>query len=178
MSSARQARATPAIAALVASNMWHRVYEYDHDNTTARYGHEAVEKLAVDPQRLYKTLVVVSPDNRVANALVAVADKLNFKRLSITLDARSVRMADAAVAQRKTGYVLGGISPVGQQAILPTVLDDSVLEHETVWVSGGRRGLSLELQVSDLLSITQATVANIRRERLTSHPRGLTSGSS
>lgn len=138
MRSARQARATPAIAALVASGIWHRVYEYDHDSTTANYGREAVEKLQV-------------------------ADMLNFKRLSTALGVRSVRMADAAIAQRKTGYVLGGISPLGQKTGLPTVFDDSVARHDTVWVSGGRRGLSLELQVPDLVHLTQATVAHIRR---------------
>lgn len=163
MRSARQARATPAIAALVASGIWHRVYEYDHDSTTANYGREAVDRLQVDPERLYKTVVVVSHDGQVANALVAVADMLNFKRLSTALGVRSVRMADAAIAQRKTGYVLGGISPLGQKTGLPTVFDDSVARHDTVWVSGGRRGLSLELQVADLVHLTQATVAHIRR---------------
>ncbi len=163
MSWTRQTGATPAIGALIASNRWHRVYEYDHDSTAAHYGHEAVKKLAVDPERLYKTLVVISPDHQVANALVAVADMLDFKGLSKVLDVRSVRMADAAVAQRKTGYILGGISPLGQKTTLPTVLDDSAAQHDTVWVSGGRRGLSLELQVADLVALTQATVANIRR---------------
>lgn len=163
MTSTRQAHATPAITTLVTSDTWHRVYEYDHDVTAAHYGHEAVEKLAVDSERLYKTLVVVSHDGQVANALVAVADMFNFKRLSTALGVRSVRMADAAVAQRQTGYVFGGISPLGQKTTLPTVLDDSVTRHDTVWVSGGRRGLSVELLVSDLVHLTQATVAHIRR---------------
>ena len=160
--SASQA-ATPALATLASAGVWHRVYEYDHDSATDSYGHEAAQKLGIDPGRLYKTLIVTTPEGRLANAVLAVAHMLDLKRLAKALDVKSVEMADPKVAQRKTGYVLGGISPLGQKSVLPTILDSSTQEHQTIWVSGGRRGLSLELQVPDLVELTQGKTVDIRR---------------
>lgn len=160
--SASQA-ATPALATLDSAGVWHRVYEYDHDSATDSYGHEAAQKLGIDPGRLYKTLIVTTPEGRLANAVLAVAHMLDLKRLAKALDVKSVEMADPKVAQRKTGYVLGGISPLGQKSDLPTILDSSTQEHQTIWVSGGRRGLSLELQVPDLVELTQGKTVDIRR---------------
>jgi len=163
MSATSTGRATPAIAALGAAGVWHQVYEYTHDRDETSFGSEAVNKLDVDPGRLYKTLVVETHDGRLANALIAAADMLSFKQVAHTLEAKSVRLAEATKAQRKTGYVLGGIAPVGQKTALPTVLDTTVQTHETVWISAGRRGLSVELKVPDLLNISQGIVAPIRR---------------
>src|SRR5690625_2863198 len=163
MSSPGASRATPAIAALDSAGVWHRVYEYTHDRDETSFGTEAVTKLGVAPGRLYKTLVVETHDGRLANALVAAEDMLNFKQVAHALEAKSVRLADATQAQRKTGYVLGGIAPVGQKTALPTVLDTTVRAHEAVWVSAGRRGLSVELKVTDLLNLSQGIVAPIRR---------------
>jgi Cys-tRNA(Pro)/Cys-tRNA(Cys) deacylase len=143
--------------------VWHRVYEYTHDRDETSFGSEAVKKLGVDPGRLYKTLVVETHDGQLANALVAAADMLNFRQMARALDVKSVRLADATKAQRKTGYVLGGIAPVGQKTALPTVIDTTVDTHETVWVSAGRRGLSVELKVTDLLNLSRGIVAPIRR---------------
>ena len=163
MSRARPRAATPALALVAAAGVWHRLYEYDHDSTKHNFGHAAAENLGVAPQRLYKTLIVVTPDGLLVNAVLAVADMLDLKQLAKALAVKSVEMADPRAAQRKTGYVVGGISPLGQQTRLSTVIDTSVHDYDTVWVSGGRRGLSLELRVADLLDLSQATIAHIRR---------------
>ena len=163
MSRGNPRAATPALAVVVSVGVWHQLYEYNHDSTTDNFGYVAAAQLGIDPRRLYKTLVVVTPDGLLVNAVIAVTDLLHLKRLAKVLDVKSVEMADPLVVQRKTGYVLDGISPLGQQTPLPTVMDTSVREHDTVWISGGRRGLSLELRVTDLSGLSQATVAQIRR---------------
>lgn len=163
MSRARPRAATPALALVASAGVWHRLYEYDHDATKHNFGHAAAENLGLDPQQLYKTLIVATPDGLLVNAVLAVADMLDLKQLAKALAVKSVEMADPRAAQRKTGYVVGGISPLGQQTRLSTVIDTSVHDHDTVWVSGGRRGLSLELRVADLLELSQATVAHMRR---------------
>lgn len=155
--------ATPALQSLAVANIWHRVYTYDHQASGKGFGLEAAHKLEIAPERIYKTLLVGSSDRELANAVVAVADMLHLKRLADALGVKRVEMADPKLAQQKTGYVLGGISPLGQKTRLPLVVDDSVCAHETIWVSGGRRGVSIELRVSDFLTITSAVVANISR---------------
>lgn len=155
--------ATPALQLLVNANIWHRVYTYDHRPSDQGFGIEAAQKLQVTPERIYKTLLVESSERQLANAVVAVADMLNFKRLAAALGAKRVEMADPSLAQQKTGYVLGGISPLGQKTQLPLVVDTSVNNHETIWVSGGRRGVSVEIRTEDFLQITSAIIADISR---------------
>ena len=151
---ARSARAagggTPATTALTAAGVAFTVRSYEHDPATTTYGLEAAEALGVEPGRVFKTLLV-DTGSGLAVGIVPVDRQLDLKALSTALGTKKVAMADPAVAERTTGYVVGGISPVGQKRALPTVLDDSALAHETVLVSGGRRGMDLELAPRDLL---------------------------
>jgi Cys-tRNA(Pro)/Cys-tRNA(Cys) deacylase len=144
--------ATPAIQAAEAASIAFSLHEYEHDPRASSYGDEAAEKLGVDARRLFKTLVV-SVDGTLAVACVPVSAQLDLKRLG-----KRARMADRAQAQSATGYVSGGTSPLGQRKRLPTHLDASALEHETILVNGGRRGLQLELDPRDLVRLTDAQV--------------------
>lgn len=148
---------TPALAAVEAAGVRYRVHEYDHDPRTDSFGLEAAEKLGWEPARVLKTLVV-SVDGVLAFALVPVDRQLDPKALG-----KRVRMADAGHAERTTGYVKGGISPLGGRRRLDTYLDASALEHETVLVNGGGRGLQLELDPGDLERLTEAKILQISR---------------
>lgn len=156
-------KATPALQVLERAGAWYRVYQYDHESSSQGYGVEAAQKLGIDRERIYKTLIVESNTGHLANAVLAVADMLSLKDVAQALGVKRVQMADTAKAQQKTGYVLGGISPLGQKSRLTTLLDDSVLTHDTVWVSGGQRGLSLELRTEDLVELIAGQVRRIRR---------------
>jgi Cys-tRNA(Pro)/Cys-tRNA(Cys) deacylase len=147
--------ATPAIRAAEAAGIRFALHEYEHDPRAASYGDEAAAKLAVDPARLFKTLVV-SVDGDLAVALVPVSAQLDLKALG-----KRAQLADKGQAQRATGYVSGGTSPLGQRKRLPTHVDASALEHETILVNGGRRGLQLELEPNDLVRLTNARVHEI-----------------
>ncbi len=147
--------ATPAIRAADEAGIHYRLHEYEHDPAATSYGAEAAEKLDVDPARLFKTLVV-SVDGALAVACVPVTAQLDLKALG-----KRARMADKSQAQAATGYVSGGTSPLGQRKRLPTHLDASALEHETILVNGGRRGLQLELDPRDLTRLTDARVHEI-----------------
>ena len=135
------------------------LHEYEHDPTSSAYGEEAAAKLDVEPERLFKTLVV-SIDGELAVACVPVPQQLDLKALG-----KRVSLADKGHAQRATGYVSGGTSPLGQRRRLPTHLDASALEHETILVNGGRRGLQIELDPRDLARLTAATVHAIASAR-------------
>jgi len=153
---------TPATVALTAAGVTFSLREYDHDPRAQSYGLEAAEALGLDPARVFKTLLA-SVDGWLAVAVVPVAGQLDLKALARALGGDKAVMAEPAAAQRATGYVVGGISPVGQKRQHPTVVDDSALAHETVFVSGGRRGLDLEIEPADLVRVTDAVVAPIRR---------------
>lgn len=126
------------------------------------YGLEAAEALGVDPGRVFKTLVV-DGGGRLAVAIIPVAAQLDLKAAGAALGVKKVELADPAAAERSSGMVRGGISPIGQRKALPTVLDESALGHETVFVSGGRRGFDVELAPADLVSLTRATTAAVAR---------------
>src|SRR4051812_14066292 len=128
------------------------LHEYEHDPAHVSFGLEAVEKLGLDPARVFKTLVA-DVDGTLVCCVVPVAAKLDLRALG-----KRARMADERAAERATGYVVGGISPVGQRRRLPAFVDESALEHETIHVSAGRRGLELELAPGDLVRLTSATV--------------------
>jgi Cys-tRNA(Pro)/Cys-tRNA(Cys) deacylase len=157
------AGATPAVAALVAAGVAHRVHVYDHVSGASSYGLEAAEALGVEPERIFKTLVVVDAAERLAVGVVPVTATLDLKALATALGERRVAMADPAVAERRTGYVVGGISPFGQKARHPMVVDETAELWDTVYVSGGRRGLEVELAPVDLAAVTGATFAPIAR---------------
>ncbi|MGW4930813.1 Cys-tRNA(Pro) deacylase [Agromyces sp. NPDC004153] len=155
---------TPATVALTHAGVAFTAHAYEHDPRAAAYGLEAAEKLGIDPDRVFKTLLA-NVDGALAVGIVPVAQQLDLKALAQALGGKRAEMADPAVAERKTGYVVGGISPIGQKTALPTVLDESAILCETILVSGGRRGLDLELAPDDLLAITGGRYAPIARGR-------------
>ncbi|MHB8506813.1 MAG: Cys-tRNA(Pro) deacylase [Acidimicrobiales bacterium] len=153
---------TPAVTSAARAGVAFEVHRYDHDPDEPSYGAEAAEALAVDPDRVFKTLVALA-DGRLAVAVVPVSGELDLKRLARALGARRAEMAHPSEAERATGYVVGGISPLGQKRKLPTVLDASASQYPTIFVSAGRRGLELELAPADLARLAGATVAAVGR---------------
>lgn len=153
---------TPAVEAAKAAGVPYEVVQYEHDPKAESYGLEAAEILGVAPERVFKTLVA-KVDGRLVVGIVPVAARLDLKALADAVGGRKAEMADPAEAQRATGYVVGGISPLGQKRRLPTALDASAMEQETVYVSGGRRGLEIVLAPADLARLTDAKVAPIAR---------------
>ncbi|MFF0285879.1 Cys-tRNA(Pro) deacylase [Streptomyces sp. NPDC005262] len=153
---------TPATVALTAAGTPFTTHAYDHDPASPSYGEEAAEALGVSPDRVFKTLVA-DVDGNLTVAVVPVAGSLDLKALASAVGGKRAAMADPAAAERTTGYVRGGISPLGQRKPLPTVLDASARTHETICVSAGRRGLEVELSPADLASLTGALFAPIGR---------------
>jgi Cys-tRNA(Pro)/Cys-tRNA(Cys) deacylase len=152
-------KGTPAIVAAERAGIAFAVHEYAHDPKAASYGLEAAEKLGLDAERVFKTLVA-DVDGTLTVAVVPVAAQLDLKALG-----KRASMADTKLAERTTGYVAGGISPLGQRKRLPTVLDESALAFETIHVSAGRRGLEIELAPVDLLRLTGGRIAVIAAPR-------------
>ena len=153
---------TAATAALTRTGIPFTLRSYEHDPTAASYGLEAAEALGVEPERVLKTLLAEVDGNLVVG-IVPVAGQLDLKALAAAVGGKRAAMADPAKAERATGYVVGGISPVGQRRALPTVLDESAVGFATVLVSGGKRGLDIELAPADLVRVVGATVAPIAR---------------
>jgi Cys-tRNA(Pro)/Cys-tRNA(Cys) deacylase len=155
-------RETPATRAARAAGIEHAVHEYVHDPAADSYALEAAEALGIDPGRVFKTLVVTTGGGAAGDGLTVC-----IVPSGATLDLRAVgkraAMAPTERAERVTGYVAGGISPLGQRRALPTLVDDSALTHATLFVSAGRRGLELELAPGDLVELTGAQVRRIRR---------------
>lgn len=162
LSNKNRSRSTPATVALTEAGVQFTVHAYDHDPATSSYGMEAADALGIAPERVFKTLVA-DVDGALTVAVVPVAGQLDLKALAAAAGGKRASMADPAGAERTTGYVLGGISPLGQRKALPTVVDDSALQFPTVLVSAGRRGLDVELGTADLIRLTGATIAPIGR---------------
>lgn len=158
----KRAGGTPATVALTRAGIDFTLHPYEHDPRAESYGLEAADALGVEPERVFKTLMA-SLDGKLVVGIVPVTGQLDLKALARALGGTKAQMADVAAAERATGYVAGGISPVGQKRSHPTVLDESAAAYETVYVSGGRRGLDLELAPADLVEITDATTAPIAR---------------
>ncbi|THA52089.1 Cys-tRNA(Pro) deacylase [Streptomyces sp. A1136] len=154
--------ATPAIAALTAAGAEFTTHAYEHDPSHPSYGEEAAQKMGVAPEQVFKTLVA-DVDGVLTVAVVPVSGSLDLKALAGAVGGKRAAMADPALAQRTTGYVLGGISPLGQRRVLRTVVDASAARHRTICVSAGRRGLEVELAPATLTALTSATVASIAR---------------
>lgn len=152
-------RGTPATALLVKRGITHTVHTYEHDPRLP-FGMEAAAAMGVSPDRVFKTLLA-ELDGALAVGIVPVAAQLDLKALAAALGGKKAKMADVAVAERATGYVAGGISPLGQKKRLPTVLDASALGFPTMFCSGGRRGLEIEVAAGDLVDLLSATVAPI-----------------
>ena len=158
----RSSGGTPATVALARAGIAFRLHEYTHDPRAESYGLEAAEALGLDPARVFKTLMA-SVDGRLAVAVVPVSGQLDLKALARALGASRASMAHVAVAERATGYVAGGISPVGQRRAPPTVVDRTALDHPSIVGSAGRRGLDLEIAPADLGRITEAITARVGR---------------
>ncbi|WP_370418780.1 Cys-tRNA(Pro) deacylase [Streptomyces sp. QH1-20] len=158
----QQSGATPAIVALEKAGAVFSVRAYEHDPATPSYGEEAAEALGVDPSRVFKTLVA-EVDGALTVAVVPVSGSLDLKALAAAVGGKRAAMADPAAAERTTGYVRGGISPLGQRKRLPTALDASAGTFATICVSAGRRGLEVELSPDDLATLTGAVLAPIAR---------------
>jgi Cys-tRNA(Pro)/Cys-tRNA(Cys) deacylase len=154
---------TPAVVAAKRAGIAFRLLEYAHDPAAASYGLEAASVLGLDPASVFKTLVVERDGGGLVVALVPVACTLDLKALAAAIGAKRVAMADPAAAERATGYVVGGISPLGQKKRLAMVIDDSVLGLATVHVSAGRRGLEIALAPADLVRLCAATTAAVAR---------------
>ncbi|RCL20649.1 Cys-tRNA(Pro) deacylase [Pseudomonas sp. AFG_SD02_1510_Pfu_092] len=154
---------TPALDLLKKHRAEHRVHSYEHDPTSASYGLEAAEKLGLDPQQVFKTLLASSEKNELLVAVVPVVGTLDLKALAHAAGVKKCEMADPAAAQRATGYLVGGISPLGQKKRLRTFIDDSAQHFATIHVSAGRRGLEVELAAAVLAEHTQGKFAGIGR---------------
>lgn len=157
---------TPAVARLDSLGLAHRVLEYHHDPANRSFGLEAAEQLGLDPERVFKTLIVVveaSGDTRppAACAVVPVSMHLSLKAMATELSVKRVSMCPPADAERLTGYLVGGISPIGQRRVLPTVIDETALLFAEIFVSGGRRGLDVGIAPADLASATEGRFADI-----------------
>ncbi|MFC4468162.1 Cys-tRNA(Pro) deacylase [Streptomyces xiangluensis] len=158
----QQSGGTPATVALTAAGVAYTVHAYEHDPSHPSYGEEAAEAMNVSPDRVFKTLVA-EVDGELTVAVVPVAGSLDLKALATAVGGKRATMADPAAAERTTGYVRGGISPLGQRKKLRTVLDASASAHHTICVSAGRRGLEVELSPNDLTKQTEAISAPIAR---------------
>ena len=155
-------QSTPATMALATAGVPFAVHAYTHDPAADSYGREAAKALGVVPERVFKTLVA-DVDGTLTVGVVPVTGQLNLKALAVAVGGKRAALAEPAAAERSSGYVVGGISPLGQRRPLRTVLDESALNHPTVFVSAGRRGLEVELAPSHLIALVKAQTAAIGR---------------
>ena len=154
---------TPAVRAAKQARVPFHLHEYDHDPRAESYGDEAAAKLGLDAARVFKTLVVELDTKELVVAVLPVSMQLDLKLFAKVLGTKKASMADKKGVERTTGYVLGGVSPIGQKKRLRTVIDASAKDHETVYVSAGRRGLQIELAPNDLASLTGGIFESIGR---------------
>ena len=139
------------------------IHQYDHDPAAESYGEEAADRLGINPGKIFKTLVTQDENSRLTVCIVPVLKSLDLKVAASVLKVKKMQLADKDLVQRNTGYVIGGVSPLGQKKVLPTIVDRSVQNFEKIYVSGGRRGLEISLPPGDLIRLCSATLAPIAR---------------
>ena len=154
---------TPAINLAKKSKISFQVHEYQHDPKAESYGEEAAEKMGVDPDQVFKTLVVSNDQKELLVAVVPVSKQLDLKAMAKATKNKKLAMADKKQVEKTTGYVLGGVSPLGQKKRLKTVIDESAQQFETIFASAGKRGLEIELAPQDLSVLTQSSFAAIAK---------------
>ncbi len=154
---------TPAVNAAKKAGISYRIHAYEHDPDHSSYGMEAAQKLGIPPQRVFKTLVVSLEGRGLAVAVVPVSSQLDLKAFAKAVNVKKVAMAEARPVERSTGYVLGGVSPLGQKRRLLTLIDRSANDFSTLFVSAGRRGLEIELAAEDLSRLLDARYADIAK---------------
>ncbi|PCN47115.1 Cys-tRNA(Pro) deacylase [Curtobacterium sp. 'Ferrero'] len=153
---------TPATVALDRAGVPYTPHVYEHHDNATNFGEEAATALGLREEQVFKTLVV-SVDGQLAVAIVPVANRLDLKAIAAAVGGKKATLADPALAEKRTGYVVGGISPVGQKTALRTVLDESALAYDSIFVSGGRRGFDIELAPADLVRVTNAVTRPVAR---------------
>lgn len=152
---------TPGINVVRKNKVSHKIHEYSHDETSESYGLEAAEKMGVSEERVFKTLVVSLDSNELVVGVIPVSSMLSMKLIANAVGAKKATMANKSDVERSTGYVLGGVSPLGQKKRLKTIVDLSARNYSTVYVSAGRRGLEIELSPDDLTRLTSGVLAEI-----------------
>ena len=152
---------TPAVNYLKKQKCEYTIHKYEHDPACTNYGQEAADKLGLDPKKVFKTLLVELSPKELAVGIIPVDCTMSLKEIAKALKTKSAKMADKEEAGRTTGYLLGGISPFGQKKRLRTVLDISALDFDTIYVSGGRRGLDIEVKPEDIVKLLGAVVFDI-----------------
>jgi Cys-tRNA(Pro)/Cys-tRNA(Cys) deacylase len=152
---------TPAVKLAMRSGIVFTLHEYTHDPACQSYGMEAAEKLGVPPGQVFKTLVVQRDNRQLLVAVLPVSSTLSMKRIASATGAKKANLANQADVQRSTGYVLGGVSPLGQKKRLPTVIDSTALQYPEIYVSAGKRGLDIALAPADLAGLLEGSFADI-----------------
>lgn len=152
---------TPAITLAKQKKLDYKIHEYTHEATAESYGLEAAEKLGIPSMQVFKTLVVADDKDKLAVAILPVDQKLNLKKMAKAIGAKKANMVDPILVEKTTGYVLGGVSPLGQKKRLTTVIDTSAQLQKTMYVSAGKRGLEIELPPAQLLATLSAKFADI-----------------
>lgn len=152
---------TPAIVFLKKKKVSFDIHQYQHEAGAASYGIEAAQKLGIEQQQVFKTIVLETDQKKLIVAIVPVDNQVNLKKLAKACKVKKMIMADKIKVQASTGYILGGVSPLGQKKRLPTFINDSALTHQKIYISAGRRGLEVSLAANDLSLLIQANFCDL-----------------